>query len=201
MLAAFLVLFAWPQSASAHDSLVESDPAADSTVETLPDQLTLTFSAALIGGDGASEVVVLDPEGNNVAEGAPELDGAMLTQKLGSGTVGGLYNVQWKVVSSDGHPTSDEFDFTVSTGSTGDAEVTAAPSDETTAAPDEASPPASAVPATEDDTNMSSESSVAVPWVIGGAVVVLVAAFLVFLATRNRRSTTPRADSDDSAEG
>ena len=50
LLAAFLVLFAWPQPAAAHDSLIDSNPAADSTVETLPVELSLTFSAALIGG-------------------------------------------------------------------------------------------------------------------------------------------------------
>ena len=65
LLTAFLVLFA-PLSASAHDSLIASSPEADGTVETLPTELTLTFSAKLIDGEGATEIVVTDPAGTPV---------------------------------------------------------------------------------------------------------------------------------------
>ena len=111
-LTAFLVLFA-PLSASAHDSLLASSPEADSTVDTLPAELTLTFSAKLIDETGATEVVVTDPSGNSVTEGAATVEGAIVTQQLATEAPAGAYHVIWKVVSSDGHPTSGEFDFTV----------------------------------------------------------------------------------------
>ena len=112
LLAAFLVLFA-PLSASAHDSLTGSSPAAGGTVETLPAELTLTFSAKLIDGEGATEVVVTDAAGTAVTDGEATVNGAIVTQPLVAEAEAGEYHVVWKVVSSDGHPTSGEFSFTV----------------------------------------------------------------------------------------
>lgn len=200
LLVAFVLLFAWPQAAAAHDSLVDSDPVADSTVDTLPPELTLTFSAALIGGEGSTEVVVLDADENNVAEGEPELDGALVVQPLASEAAAGEYQVIWKVVSSDGHPTSGEFGFAVSSDSAGDA----TPSAEPTTAPGEASAePTTAptvAPTTEEDPDMTSGFSVSVPWLIGGAVVLLIAAFIIFMVVRGRRGSAPRSGSDEPAE-
>jgi methionine-rich copper-binding protein CopC len=200
LLVAFVLLFAWPQAAAAHDQLVDSDPAAGSTVEAMPSELTLTFSAALIGGEGSTEVVVLDADGNNVAEGEPELDGALVVQPLASAAAAGEYQVIWKVVSSDGHPTSGEFGFAVSSDSAGDA----TPSAEPTTAPGEASAePTTAptvAPTTEEDPDMTSGFSVSVPWLIGGAVVLLIAAFIIFMVVRSRRGSAPRSGSDEPAE-
>ena len=196
LLVAFLLLFAWPQPAAAHDSLIDSDPAAGSTVDTLPAELTLTFSAALIGGEGATEVVVLDAEGNNVAEGEPELDGAMVIQPLASEAAAGQYHVIWKVVSSDGHPTSDEFGFTVSTSTAGDTTSGAEP----TTAPQESSAAPTTAPTVAEDPNMTSGFSVSAPWLIGGAVVLLIAALIIFMLMRSRRGSGPRTDSEGPAE-
>ena len=56
--------------ASAHDELVSTDPAADSTVDALPAQLTLTFSEAIDPTEGASEVQVTDAAGTTLV-GSP----------------------------------------------------------------------------------------------------------------------------------
>lgn len=192
LLAAFVFLFAWPQPAAAHDPLVESSPAADSTVETLPGELTLTFSAALIGGDGSTEIVVTDAAGESVTDGAAELDGAMVTQPLVAEADAGQYEVLWKVVSSDGHPTSGEFAFTVTT-STLPAEPSAAPTETVAPTPDETQ---TAAPA--EDPSMESIASFSPGWLIGGAVVLLVVAILLFLLLRRRG---PRdSESDTPAE-
>lgn len=192
LLAAFVLLFAWPQPATAHDALVESSPAADSTVETLPGELTLTFSAALIGGDGSTEIVVTDAAGESVTDGAAELDGAMVTQPLVAEADAGQYQVLWKVVSSDGHPTSGEFAFTVAT-STLPTEPSAAPTETVVPTPDETQ---TAAPA--EDPNMESIASFSPGWLIGGAIVLLVVAILLFLLLRRRG---PRdSESDTPAE-
>lgn len=189
LLAAFLVLFS-PLSASAHDALVSSTPAADSEVETLPTELTLTFSAKLIDGEGATEVVVTDPDGDTVTDGPATVNGAVVTQPLVSSAPAGEYHVIWKVVSSDGHPTSDEFFFTVTTGSE------AVPSDEPSAAPTTAAP-SDAVSATPTPTPTpttteapdSSEGSGAGTWIwvlsIGGILVIV--ALMVWYSVRRRR--------------
>lgn len=209
LLAAFALFFAWPQSASAHDSLVSSDPAADSTVETLPSELTLTFSAALIDGEGATEIVVTDAdcdvaagaECEDYTDGEPTLDGAMVTQPLVSAAPAGEYRVIWKVVSSDGHPTSEEFGFTVSTG-TEDESATPEPAESATAAPTES---ATAAPVSPDDTTADSAESdestgSAWIWVISIVGILAVIGVVTWLAIRGRRGPQ-RTDSDNPAEG
>lgn len=197
LLTAFLVLFAWPQQASAHDSLIDSSPAADSAVDTLPAELTLTFSAALIPGDGSTEVVVTDADGASVTDGEPRLDGALVTQPLVAEAAAGEYHVLWKVVSSDGHPTSGEFFFTVTTG-TGAAAAPTTEADDATTTTDEVTTQAPA-----DDPDMAAETSISPAWIIGGIVVLLVAVIIVALALRGRRGSggpDGSADSDTPAE-
>lgn len=197
LLAAFLVLFA-PLSASAHDSLLTSSPEADGTVDTLPSELTLTFSAKLIDGAGATEVVVTDPSGESVIDGAATVDGAIVTQPLAAEAAAGAYHVIWKVVSSDGHPTSGEFDFTVAnaTESTATAEPTTSP---TTAQP---TPAATAGPGT--DVTSAPEESDSSPattmiWVLAIAGVLVILGIVVWLVTRGRGGDAS-ADSDAPSE-
>lgn len=192
LLAAFLILFS-PLSASAHDSLVASSPAADSEVDTLPGEVTLTFSAKLIDGEGATEVVVTDPNGDQVSEGPATVDGAIVTQPLTGAGPAGQYRVVWKVVSSDGHPTSDEFSFTVTTASGAEptaqpsaAPTTSAPSTETEATP-EAS--ASATPTADESDGTDATTWIWVLSIIGVLVIVGLAVWLI--VRRPRSSSTP----------
>lgn len=185
LLAAFLVLVS-PLSASAHDALVSSNPAADSEVETLPTELTLTFSAKLIDGEGATEVVVTGPDGEVVTDGPATVDGAIVTQPLVSSAPAGEYRAIWKVVSSDGHPTSDEFFFTVTTGSE------ASPTTEPSAAPTSAAPSdaASATPETSSTPTPDAESdsgATTAIWVISIVGILVAVGVAVWLSTRARR--------------
>ncbi|QDE35260.1 copper resistance protein CopC [Microbacterium foliorum] len=200
LLTAFLVLFA-PLSASAHDSLLASSPEADSTVDTLPAELTLTFSAKLIDETGATEVVVTDPSGDSVTEGAATVEGAIVTQQLSTEAPAGAYHVIWKVVSSDGHPTSGEFDFTVanSTEAAPTAEPSAEPTDTPTAAPAPiatAGPGTDATPAPESD---DSSASTTLIWVLAIAAVLVIGGIVVWLVVRGRRDPAS-TDSDVPSE-
>ena len=196
LLTAFLVLFA-PLSASAHDSLLASSPEGDSTVDTLPAELTLTFSAKLIDETGATEVVVTDPSGNSVTEGAAIVEGAIVTQQLATGAPAGAYHVIWKVVSSDGHPTSGEFDFTVanSTETAPTAEPSAEPTETATAAP---APVATAGPGTDVTPAPGSDDSSAsttLIWVLAIVGVLVILGIVVWLVVRGRRDPAS-TDSD-----
>ena len=196
LLTAFLVLFA-PLSASAHDSLLASSPEADSTVDTLPAELTLTFSAKLIDETGATEVVVTDPSGNSVTEGAATVEGAIVTQQLATEAPAGAYHVIWKVVSSDGHPTSGEFDFTVanSTETAPTAEPSAEPTETATAAP---APVATAGPGTDVTPAPGSDDSSAsttLIWVLAIVGVLVILGIVVWLVVRGRRDPAS-TDSD-----
>jgi len=196
LLTAFLVLFA-PLSASAHDSLLASSPEADSTVDTLPTELTLTFSAKLIDETGATEVVVTDPSGNSVTDGAATVEGAIVTQPLAAEAPAGDYHVIWKVVSSDGHPTSGEFDFTVtnSTEAAPNSEPGSEPTASATAAPEPAAtagPGTDATPAPESDDSAAPTTMI---WVLSIVGVLVIVGIVVWLVVRGRRDPAS-ADSD-----
>ncbi|MGM1016633.1 MAG: copper resistance CopC family protein [Actinomycetota bacterium] len=198
LLTALLMLMS-ASPASAHDTLLESSPAADATVETLPDDLTLTFSADLISGDGATAVVVTDAGGETVSDGEPTVNGTVVTQPLVAEGEAGVYDVVWKVVSSDGHPISGEFSFTVETGTVTE-EPTPTPSAAPTTSPSETVAPAeTASPAESPD--MTAESSISAPWIIAGAAAVLIAAFLTVVFIRRRRRSGTASDSDAPTEG
>ncbi len=120
--------------ASAHDELVSTDPAADSTVEALPAELTLTFSGELATEAGATEMQVTDAAGTSLADGEPVVEGTTVTQAL-TGAASGPITVLWKVVSSDGHPISGEYGFTVSAPTTPTPTPTETPAPTASATP------------------------------------------------------------------
>lgn len=194
LLTAFLLLFAWPQPAAAHDSLIDSDPAADSTVEALPEDLTLTFSAGLIAGEGSTAVLVTDADGNSITDGEPTVDGAMVIQPLAANAAAGDYTVLWQVVSSDGHPTDGEFSFTLSASadSTDSPDAVASPEPEAT----ESELPVAPL-GTDEPTESAPDSSFlgVLPWIIGGLIVAGGGGALV--AVMMRRARGGNSDSDD----
>lgn len=196
LLAAFLILFS-PLAASAHDGLIASSPEADSSIETLPGELTLTFSADLLSGEGSTEVVVTDGAGNSVIDGPATVDGAVVTQPLVAEAAAGEYHVIWKVVSSDGHPTSDEYFFTVTAGTPAAEATTASPS--TTAAP--SAEPSATADATSTATPAAEDSVSAAPtiWIVSIIGALVVVALVVWLTLRSRRSHRS-TDSDPSPE-
>lgn len=182
MLAAFvlaattLLLTATP--ASAHDELASSDPAADSSVDALPDELTLTYSAELLSDAGSTVVQVTDSAGADLTDGAPTVAGNVVTQPV-AGTASGPIAVAWRVVSSDGHPISGEFSFVV-------AEAPAPVPTETTPATIATPTPAATEPAPAPTETASPESTVgsdgnALAWIIGIAVFVALIGVVVWL--------------------
>jgi methionine-rich copper-binding protein CopC len=94
----------------AHDELIGSDPAAGATVEALPAEIELTFSAIVLDEPGATEIVVTDAAASSLTSGEPVLDGTRVRQSL-TGDAQGTITVLWRVVSSDGHPISGEYSF------------------------------------------------------------------------------------------
>lgn len=186
--------------ASAHDELTATDPAADSSVEALPAQLTLTFSGELAAEPGATELLVTDAAGTSLADGDPVVEGTNVTQAL-AGAASGAVTVLWKVVSSDGHPISGEFGFTVTAPPTPTPTPTptssATPSDTPTVEPTP-TPTVAPVPA--------DSGSAALPWVIGGLLLLAavggaVTYLLVSRARRLRDEEALRASAAERAAG
>lgn len=202
--ALFLTTFAFlasPQPAAAHDALVSSDPAADSTIEVVPAAMTLTFSAAPMDEVDATAVQVLDATGASVTAGAPSLDGAVLTQPLLTTAAAGEYRVIWRVLSGDGHPISGEFAFTAMATSMIEAPpVTAEP---TTAPADDAAP-APTTEATADaptpDAESAAETSFSPAWIVAAIVAVILLGVLAAMFVLHRRRRADDTDSDDASE-
>ncbi|MFH8252490.1 copper resistance protein CopC [Microbacterium sp. B2969] len=177
---AVAAVFATTAPASAHDELLSSDPAADATLDALPAQLTLTFSGLISTEPGANEVAVTDAAGTSLVDGAPTASDTVLTQKL-SGEASGLVTVLWKAVSSDGHPISGEYSFTVTGAPTPTPTPTATPTASASSAPVE-TPSATATPVSDD-----AGSGDVWPWILLAVALLAVAAAVVYLLTSRAR--------------
>ncbi|WP_051639857.1 copper resistance CopC family protein [Cellulomonas sp. URHE0023] len=103
-------------SAQAHDVLRSSDPADGSTVQTAPEQVTLTFDEPAIAL--GTEVEVRSPDGTLASDGDPVLVDVTVAQKLGGELPAGRYTVSWRVTSADGHPITGDLTFTATTATT-----------------------------------------------------------------------------------
>ena len=181
LLVAFGVVLATASPAQAHDELLGSDPAADSTLDALPAQLTLTFSGEIADDAGASVVEVTDASGASLVDGTPTAQDNVLTQPL-TGEASGAVTVLWKVVSSDGHPISGEFTFTVAGAPT--PTETATPTPTETSAPTQSAEPTPTVTSEP----VADEGSSALPWIIAGVLALaLIAAVVYLLVSRSRR--------------
>lgn len=182
--AAALLVPALP--AAAHDELIGTDPASDAVLETLPEQITLSYSADVLTDAGATVIEVTDAAGTSLTDGAPEVSGSEVTQAL-AGPASGTVTVQWRVVSSDGHPIDGEFAFSVPE-STPTPTPSATPSASATAAASEAASPAAT---TEVTIPLESDAPASpLPWILLVVALVIVAGVLVYVfASRGPRNT------------
>lgn len=98
-------------SAQAHAELLSMTPAVGSVVTEAPSSVSLTFgeNVTALG----STIVVLDPNGNAMQTGELTVAAATISVNLQPLTVAGMYHVNFRVVSQDGHivNSSESFDF------------------------------------------------------------------------------------------
>jgi methionine-rich copper-binding protein CopC len=125
----------------AHDQIISTSPSEDGHVDTAPAEVSMVYTDSLI--EVGAVVLVMDDTDKDWADGPVALDGPNATQALKPGMPDGIYQVRWRVVSSDGHPISGVYDFAVGTATlttdtspdtSSDAEATADPA---AAGPDE----------------------------------------------------------------
>ncbi|MGN7190518.1 MULTISPECIES: copper resistance CopC family protein [unclassified Curtobacterium] len=186
-----VVLLAGP--ASAHDVLVSSDPAADAAVSGDLDVVTLTLSEEPLSGLQTGIVIsVTDAAGAEHTSGEVRVSGTTIAKPVDLATPG-TYRVQWRSVSVDGHPISGEYRFT-STGATTPL-PTGAPSASASAAAPAAEPTPTAATSTAVAATAGHQHGGSTPWVLGGIVVVALAAVLVTRLVQRRRPTADGAGS------
>jgi copper resistance protein C len=102
------------QPVLAHAKLATESPLSNAVLLASPNELALTFSEAI--ELGFSQVTLMDSNKNPITIAKPRLDEhnpnqvrIQLPQPLGAD----IYEVQWHVLSVDGHKTSGSYSFTV----------------------------------------------------------------------------------------
>ncbi|MEV8132761.1 MULTISPECIES: copper resistance CopC family protein [Pseudarthrobacter] len=180
-------LFTMPV-AVAHDSLSSTEPARDAVLETAPATVSLTLSDAPLNSAqlNTSILKVTDSTGKTLSDDSVEVNGATLSTAITAGQPG-PYTVQWRAVSSDGHPIEGTYTFTVQSAAT-----TATPSQPAATAV----PSASAAPAVTSGTTpvtpapRPDDSNALLVAGIGAAVIALIAG-LIALARRKENRPQP----------
>ncbi|WP_197522230.1 copper resistance CopC family protein [Occultella aeris] len=109
--ALFLGLTLHASAAQAHDVLLSSAPADGETLSAAPTEVRLAFNNDILDLNAA--IVLTDAEGTVLTEEAPVVDGTEVALPLPDGVPAGVWTVTWRVVSSDGHPISGAYEFTV----------------------------------------------------------------------------------------
>jgi copper resistance protein C len=191
-----LVLAGAATSASAHDDLVATSPAAGSTVTGHPDELTLTFSDTVLDDGSATRVQVTGADGSSeLADGAPVVQDSTVTQRLtwpASGDAIREVKVLWRVVSRDGHPVSGEFSFRIAPGTTPTASASASASATSTSSP--ATLPPSTGSSTAHPKSSGTPPASPAPWIILGALTIAAMAATAYLVVARGRRAEGRGE-------
>ena len=173
-----------------HATLLSSEPAAKSTLTTSPTRIRLVFSEEIEPSLGRIRLVAPDGSVATLKSAGDPHDVSALIAPIPSPLGSGVYRVEWRIVSEDGHPIDGTYRFTVATsGDTVRTPVRATPS----------APPATAEPETAatDSTamgTMAAESSVVTATLSALAIGTLTAfaGLLGFLVTRRSPAPQPR---------
>jgi copper resistance protein C len=103
--------------ASAHAVRVAADPAPDTALAAAPSHVSATFNEQLHPDFAAMTVV--GPVGNLWSDGAPQVQGAVVSVGIRPLGPVGTYTVNYRVTSADGHVVSGSWSFSLTVPGTG----------------------------------------------------------------------------------
>ncbi|MGZ4473600.1 MAG: copper resistance CopC family protein [Nocardioidaceae bacterium] len=107
LLAALAVVLVWMSPASAHASLVSSNPKAGVVLQRAPAKVSFTFDEKL---GTPAVIVVTGPDGTRVDHGPTHVAGTTADVAV-SVAQKGSYDAAYRVVSADGHPVAGQVSF------------------------------------------------------------------------------------------
>jgi methionine-rich copper-binding protein CopC len=112
-----IVLISIPSFGFAHTTLISSDPKPDSTIQTWPTHLTLTFGEPLqvLSGAQINKVSVTNANAQSL-EGETTVKGATLTVPVRANDADGPVLVNYRIAAADGHVLDGEFSFNYKKG-------------------------------------------------------------------------------------
>lgn len=151
-----LALLGTAGPALAHNSLIDSDPKHESTVDKGPGNVTLTFDQPVRDGEGLNSIAVVGPKGDRWEAGPATVDSNVVSAPVRELGPKGIYKIGYRIMSADGHPVSGELTFNLTRAGDG-------------------------TPAPAQNSRLSGEGGGGIPlWVWIGGAVVLLGAGLVF---------------------
>ena len=150
--------------AQAHNILVSSYPARGSSIGEIPKYVSVTFDKPV--QDGFTELTVTGPGNTRWPTAAPVIDGNTVSATLDPLGPAGVYTIEYRIVSADGHPVSGSSNFTLTVAGSGK--------------------PATAQLQTATAPTTSGQSTNVWPWIAGAGAALLIALFTARrLATRH----------------
>jgi methionine-rich copper-binding protein CopC len=103
-------------AAFAHAGLVSSNPAANTEVTLMPNEISLTFTEDLmvLGDKSVNSLSLNLMDGAEVTLTDLKVDGAVLSAKVAPAEFdAGTYEIFYTIVSADGHKLSDSYSFSL----------------------------------------------------------------------------------------
>ena len=163
-----------PAVASAQAALVESDPAAGTSLDASPGQVRVTFNEPL--QEAFAAVTVTGPDGSRWSLDDVRVEDSSASVSVRELGPSGTYTIAYRVISADSHPVSGtvEFTFNGSSDGAGPAEPTQEPE------------AASGLP-DSGDADAGDSSMPVWPFLIGAIVVLLVGAIVTVASMTRRR--------------
>jgi len=114
--------------ASAHGEIVSTFPEQYTNATPIPTQVWIEFDGNLqtLDGQAINTIDVVDSTGLTVSYGDPIIEGGKISTKLSGQSAPGVFTVNYRIVSEDGHPVEGSYTFNASPNFADDAPVTTA---------------------------------------------------------------------------
>jgi copper resistance protein C len=102
----------------AHGEIVATYPLRDSTSSPAPTQVWIEFDGELqlIDGEVINTLKVKDSTGLVVSAEDADIEGSKISTQISDQSVGGVFTVEYRIVSEDGHPVEGSYTFQASPG-------------------------------------------------------------------------------------
>jgi copper resistance protein C len=102
----------------AHGQIVTTYPLEGSVSSPTPSQVWIEFDGELqlIEGEVVNTLKVIDSTGLVVSSEEAVIEGARISTQVSDQSVGGVFTVQYRIVSEDGHPIEGSYTFEASPG-------------------------------------------------------------------------------------
>ena len=115
LLVTFLAFVNAPLS-FAHGEIVSAFPEQYSNVAPIPTQAWIQFGGNLqeFEGETINTIDVVDSTNLIVSFGDPVIEGGKISTKISGQSVAGIFTVNYRIVSEDGHPVEGSYTFSAS---------------------------------------------------------------------------------------